>query len=109
MLLGRFRRLSITPSIQTNGSLSTSELARLLGSTKSTDLQAIDELPLSERQWLESETRRTDKRWRRRLLGGVQLKQQFLRKPYYARSHLTDLQSWVNIAAGQPVAMGWAD
>lgn len=89
--------------------LSTTELANLLGTTCPTDLQAIDALTPSDRLWLESETLRTDSRWRRRLLGGIQLQQQFSRAPYAARSHLKCLQSWVNIAAGQPVAMGWDD
>ncbi len=96
-------------TIQPETSLSTSELASLLGTTCSTDLQAIDELPPSDRQWLESETLRVDTRWRRRLLGGLQLRREFLLNPYYAQSHLKSLSSWVNIAARQPVAMGWAD
>lgn len=91
---------------QPPASLSTQELARLLMTQDASDLQAIEDLPESDRQWLESAIRTGKEGSLSLLLGGIRLRHQFLLNPYPARSHITDLPSWVAVARSQPVALG---
>ena len=88
--------------------LSTTQLASLLATQTSTDLQAIDALTLSERQWLESAIRKQDKGSNPLLLGAIRLKQRYSLKPCYAQSHLKSLSCWVSFAASRPVNLGIA-
>ena len=88
----------MSSSMQGGVSLSTAELAKLLGTNHSMDLRAIDDLSLSERQWLESETLSADHHWRQRLLAATRLRLRHLLAPCEARSHTKDLQSWLHYA-----------
>ena len=93
------------PMIPPNDPLSTPELARKLGTQNSNDLQAIDDLTLSERQWLESEMQARDNPLRRPLLAAIRLKRECSLAPYYARSHLTELAHWLPCAI--PAGRSW--
>ena len=94
----------MTPTAQ----LSSTRLASLLQTQISTDLQAIDALTLSEKQWLESAIQTQAKGSNRLLLGAIRLRQRHSLKPCYAQAHLKDLRCWTAYAASRPVALGIA-
>ena len=84
--------------------LTSREIAQLLETNATRDLEAIVALAPSDRAWLLQAICLGSFGSPAALLAGVRAQRRFLDKPFYAREHIKTLPCWVAVARSAPLA-----